>query len=188
MSKSAQVNRAAECHWCASGKAINVGMALASLGVNCHTLSPAGGWSGQAMRAEFAERKLAATWTATESRRAVCSTILNEADGSATELVGNAAALSEAELADFQAKYYELVAKSEFAVLTGSLPAGTPPTFYRSLLERTACPVVLDVRGPELLAALECKPRVVKPNRESWHRRSVDCCPTTPAYGWPCAS
>jgi len=50
-------------------------------------------------------------------------------------------------------------------VLTGSLPTGTSTTFYRTLLGRTGCPVVLDARGPELLAALVCKPRVVKPNR-----------------------
>jgi len=32
-------------------------------------------------------------------------------------------------------------------------------------MKGTTCPVVLDARGPELLAALECRPRVVKPNR-----------------------
>jgi fructose-1-phosphate kinase PfkB-like protein len=52
--RAGEVNRAAEVHWCASGKAINVGVALAALRAPVHTLSPAGGWSGQAMRAEFA--------------------------------------------------------------------------------------------------------------------------------------
>ena len=160
-----EVNRAAEVHWCASGKAINVGMALAALDVPTHTLSPAGGWSGAAMRAEFAERGLSAAWSPTAAATRVCTTVLNEADGVSTELVENAAALTEVELADFQTKYHELAAHAKMAVLTGSLPTGTPTTFYRSLMERSACPVVMDARGPELLAALSLRPRVVKPNR-----------------------
>jgi 1-phosphofructokinase family hexose kinase len=161
-----EVNRAAEVHWCASGKAINVGMALAALGVPAHTLSPAGGWSGSALRAEFVERGLKATWTPTLAGTRVCTTVLNEADGKSTELVGNAAAMTETELADFQTKYQVLAAQAQMVVLTGSLPTGTPAMFYQGLLEGTACPVVLDARGPELLATLAFKPRVVKPNRE----------------------
>lgn len=161
-----EVNRAAEVHWCASGKAINVGMALAALDVPAHTLSPAGGWSGQAMRAEFAERQLPATWTPTATATRVCTTLLNGADGAATELVENAAALTEAELSHFATRYHDLIGRANFAVLTGSLPTGTPPTFYQALLEQPKCPVLLDARGPELLAALAGKPRVVKPNRE----------------------
>jgi tagatose 6-phosphate kinase len=59
-----------------------------------------------------------------------------------------------------------LASRAKFAVLTGSLPKGTSITFYAELLSSTACPVLLDVRGPELLQALVYRPRVVKPNRE----------------------
>src|SRR5262249_52667804 len=90
----------------------------------------------------------------------------DEHAGLSTELVENAAALTERELADYLAEYQKLARQAKLAVLTGSLPQGTPVTFYRSLLERAPCPVVLDARGPELLAALELKPRVVKPNRD----------------------
>ena len=140
-----EVNRAVEVHWCASGKAINVGMALAALDVAEHTLSPAGGWTGQAMREEFAGRRLPATWVSTAAPTRVCTTILNEADGASTELVENAAALTEAELSDFATTYHDLIGQADFAVLTGSLPNGTPTTFYRTLLERTKCPVMRKV-------------------------------------------
>jgi tagatose 6-phosphate kinase len=161
-----EVNRAAEVHWCASGKAINAGMALAALGAQAHTLSPAGGWSGQAIQAEFAERGLMATWTPTAAATRICTTILDDHAGTSTELVENAAALSNEELDDFLARYHVLAKRAEAVVLTGSLPKGTPTTFYNTLLEQTECPVVLDARGPELEAALACRPRVVKPNRE----------------------
>lgn len=164
--RSGEVNRAAEVHGCASGKAINAGMALAALGAPAHTLSPAGGWPGQALRAEFAERGLAATWIATGAATRICTTILDESAGTSTELVENAAALSEAELAEFAGGFRTLAGQANAVVLTGSLPKGTPSGFYQALLERTSCPVVLDARGPELLAALACRPSVVKPNRE----------------------
>jgi 1-phosphofructokinase family hexose kinase len=157
-----EVNRAAEVQWCASGKVINVGIALAALNVPSHTLSPAGGWSGAAMRAEFADRRLDATWIPTATSTRICTTLLDQATATSTELVENAAS----ELDGFLAKYHDIVEGAQTVVLTGSLPADTPTTFYRDLSERTKCPVVLDARGPELLAALSCKPRVVKPNRE----------------------
>jgi tagatose 6-phosphate kinase len=160
-----EVNRAAETHWCASGKVVNVGLALASLGVESQLLAPAGGWSGQALRTEIADLGMPATWTPTAAGTRVCTTILS-GDGAATELVENAAALSDAERGDFLERYRALAEHVDMAVLTGSLPGGTPATFYRTLVEQTACPVVLDARGPELLATLACKPRVVKPNRE----------------------
>src|SRR5690606_8054196 len=54
-------------------------------------------------------------------------------------------------------------------VLTGSLPPvddlGRPTALWSRLLAGGP-PVILDVRGPELLAALPHKPRLVKPNRE----------------------
>lgn len=160
-----EVNRAMETRWCASGKVLNVGMALASLEVPSHTLAPVGGWSGAAIRTEFAERRLSATWTHTDAPTRICTTLLVD-DGVTTELVENAAALTSAEYEAYLAEYQRLAPDASTVVMTGSLPKATPTTFYRDLLERTPCQAVLDVRGPELLAALPAKPRVVKPNRE----------------------
>ncbi len=157
-----EVNRARAVHWCASGKNVNVGLALAALEAEARTLSPLGGWSGRAIADEVRSGR----WTASRAPTRVCTTLLDEAAGTATELVENAAPLTEDELAEFVAAYREEAARAEMVVLTGSLPQGTPATFYRDLLRETPCPAVLDVRGPELLAALECRPRVVKPNRE----------------------
>jgi tagatose 6-phosphate kinase len=172
-----EVNRAREVAWCPSGKNINVGMALAALGEEAATLSPLGGRTGQAIAHEFTQRGLAGRWTTMAAPTRVCTTLLDRATATTTELVQNAGPLSEAELGEFRAAYRETAARADVVVLTGSLPHGTPATFYRELLRNTGCPVVLDGRGPELLAALECRPRVVKPNREELGMtvsRSVD--------------
>ena len=83
-----------------------------------------------------------------------------------TELVENGRPLGPDELDAFRRAYTEEAARAKVVVLTGSLPAGVPTSFYRELVERTPCPVVLDFRGEGLLSTLDLKPLVVKPNRE----------------------
>ena len=120
---------------------------------------------------EQIDRELAALgvprrWVVTRSATRVCTTILDRTTGTMTELVENGRPLASEELDEFRRAYAEEAAKASVAVLTGSLPTGTPERFYRELVERTPCPVVLDFRGPGLLATLDCRPLVVKPNRE----------------------
>jgi fructose-1-phosphate kinase PfkB-like protein len=83
-----------------------------------------------------------------------------------TELVENGRPLSPEELDAYRQAYAEEAAKASILVLTGSLPTGTPGSYYRELLERTPCPAVLDFRGEGLAACLDLKPLVIKPNRE----------------------
>ncbi|HEY2840287.1 MAG TPA: PfkB family carbohydrate kinase, partial [Pirellulales bacterium] len=162
-----EVNRASESHWCASGKVLNVGLGLHSLGAESLTISPTGGPGGEMIEREFRDRgaPLAAIRSTHATR--VCTTILDRATRVTTELVEAAPPLSPAELAEFTTRFATAAPQASALVLTGSLPAGTPPTFYRDLLRAApAVPAILDARGPELLAALDCRPLVVKPNRE----------------------
>lgn len=164
--REGEVNRAVEAAWCASGKVINVGIALAELGAEAQSVALVGGETGEQIRREFALHGRAAQWVATSRATRVCTTILDAQSGRTTELVENAAAVSEAELECFCAAYASAVTQARVAVLTGSLPAGTPGTFYRELLAATPCPVVADFRGKELLLALERGLWLAKPNRE----------------------
>lgn len=171
-----EVNRASAVHWCASGKVLNVGMALHTLGAESNTLALVGGPARDAIEREFSTCGVPHRWIPSQSATRVCTTILDTGildtgildtgAGVTTELVENAQPVSAVELAAFSAAYAELAQRADVVVLTGSLPAGTPTTFYRDLLGHTPRRVVLDARGESLLAALEMKPFVVKPNRE----------------------
>jgi tagatose 6-phosphate kinase len=218
-----EVNRAREVHWCASGKVLNVGLALHSLlsspplskggqggsrqaqvilpnqaerspgerdtrgqggarggeiencklkndGVVARTLALVGGHSGEAIRREFAELGVSSRWIISQTPTRVCTTILDRESGQTTELVENAGAISPHELDAFREAYFEEAARADVVVLTGSLPAGVPTTFYRDLIQKTPGRVVLDTQGEPLLGALECRPFVVKPNREELRR------------------
>lgn len=161
-----EVNRAAEVTWCASGKAINVAWALHSLGALVTLVSTAGGLTGASLRRDVDQQGIHATWVETLAATRVCTTILNAAEAVITELVENAPAVAEAELEAFRRAYLNLVPHAQLVVLTGSLPAGAPTSFYRELLEETRCPAILDFRGRELCDALPLRPFLVKPNRE----------------------
>ncbi|MDB5339610.1 MAG: lacC [Planctomycetaceae bacterium] len=160
-----EVNRATEVHCCASGKVLNVGVALHHLGASSRTLAAGGGWSLAAMQADLQQLGVPCRWITTSVPTRVCTTVLDSGGQMTTELVENSGVFSADELAQYQHAYLEEAAAAEVVVLSGSLPINAPETYYRDLVARTPGRVVLDVRGIELLHALHSKPFLVKPNR-----------------------
>lgn len=165
-----EVNRAARSLACASGKVLNVARALHTLGASCRCISPAGGNTGQALREDFRNAGIPATWIETQSGTRVCTTVIDSSTGTVTELVENAGAMREEELNSFTVAARAAAEEAEAVVLTGSLPQGTPAGILAELLASFSCPAVLDIRGPELRAALPHRPLLVKPNREELGR------------------
>jgi 1-phosphofructokinase family hexose kinase len=171
-----EVNRAREAHWCASGKVFNAGIALHLLGGPSMTLAPVGGLNLVPIEREFKGKNIDHRWVVTRAATRVCTTIIDCGSGTLggvsrpapiiTELVENGQPLTAEELGEFRRAYVEEAAKAEIAILIGSLPVGTPDSYYRDLLALTPCPAILDFRGPGLLSCLDLRPLVVKPNRE----------------------
>jgi 1-phosphofructokinase family hexose kinase len=162
-----EVNRARSAHWCASGKVLNVGLALHSLGARARTLSLCGsGPAGAALRQDFERLGVDVRWVDTVAPMRVCTTILDEATGRTTELVENAPPITRDEVADFRAAYRDEVRRASLVVLTGSLPSGAGEDLFSELLAGFETPALLDVRGRSLTAALPLRPRLIKPNRE----------------------
>jgi 1-phosphofructokinase family hexose kinase len=192
-----EVNRAREVRWCASGKVINAGLALHRLlnhpplskhgpgGVaspkptgdeqavpRCasRTLTLVGGLTGEALRRDLAELEVPVHLIDTASATRVCTTILDRQTGTTTELVENVGPIDDEELRRFKEAYRAEARAAEVVVLTGSFPAGAPTTLYRELLEGTPGRAVVDAQGEPLLAALDRRPFMVKPNREELGR------------------
>jgi 1-phosphofructokinase family hexose kinase len=161
-----EVNRAREAHWCASGKVFNAGIAVHRLGGPSLTLATVGGPPWELIEREFDAMGVPHRFVVTQAATRVCTTIIDRAGGKITELVENGRPLGAEELDAFHRAYAEEVARADAVVLIGSLPAGTPTTYYRDLVAVTPCPAVLDFRGEGLLSVLDREPLVVKPNRE----------------------
>ena len=160
------VNRASEVYWCASGKVFNAGIAAHRLGGPSLTLAPVGGLHLVQIEREFKTKSIPRRWVVTRASTRVCTTIIDRASGKITELVEDGRPLAAAELDAFRRGYAEEAARADVAILIGSLPVDTPASFYRELVQRTPCPVVCDFRREGLMAVLDLKPFLVKPNRE----------------------
>jgi tagatose 6-phosphate kinase len=145
---------------------LNVGVALHLLESKSRVLSIVGGSARGALDSDLGTLGVSRRWVETAAETRTCITILDQESGQATELVENAGQLSADELARFHDAFTEELAAADFAILTGSLPAGAPSGFFRELLGHARCPTLLDIRGPELLLTLDCRPLVIKPNRE----------------------
>lgn len=161
-----QVNRAKRSVWCGSGKVLNVGASLCHLGANTVTLSPVGGATGQQIKADFLQKDIQARWIETEHDTRVCTTILDESTGIATELVENSAPITEHELDRYSTAFDETARNARYVVFSGSLPKGVPSLFPKQLLKSTNAQLILDIRGDELKSSLSLHPLLVKPNRE----------------------
>jgi 1-phosphofructokinase family hexose kinase len=96
-----------------------------------------------------------------------------------TELVENAGAVSEAEVAAFRQAFAEELTSARLLVLIGTLPPGLPPTIYREMTAAAVArglPVIVDAQGAALRHALEAHPLLVKPNRhELGATLDMDC-------------
>ena len=165
-----EVNRAREVHWCASGKVFNAGIAAHHLGGPSRTLAPVGGPPLGQIRQELDELGLPRRLVITSAATRVCTTLIDRSTGTITELVQNGRPLLGTELDEFLQAYAEEAKEAGAAIIIGSLPVGTPESFYRELVERTPCPAILDFRGEGLLSVLDVEPYVVKPNREELAR------------------
>ncbi len=146
-----EVNRAREHVCCASGKVVNVAVALAHLGADSQMISLGGGDTGAAIGRELASLGVRHQLIKMHWATRVCTT-LQEADcGRTTELVQNAGPVTADELAAFAGAFAAAAHDAQWLVLTGSLPAGVPPELFHDLLGRTAAQCVLDIRGDDLL-------------------------------------
>jgi tagatose 6-phosphate kinase len=163
--QTGRVNRARSVQSCASGKVLNVGRALHSLGAPQQTLSVVGSGTGELIASDLARLDIAARLIESKQPTRVCTTILDRSTMQTTELVENSARLSADVLEQYREAFRDEVAKADFAVVSGSLPEETPAGFYRDLIADSGSRTILDARGPELIEALAIRPLLVKPNR-----------------------
>jgi 1-phosphofructokinase family hexose kinase len=150
------------------GKATDVSWILGRLGVPNLATGFAAGYTGRQMVKMLEERGSATrfVWTGGESRR---NTIIVAQDGQAqSTFTVSTLEVSARHLVKFNQVFQESLKKANCLVLGGSLPRGVPTSFFKNLIEIAraySIPVLLDASGSGLLAGLEGKPDLIKPNR-----------------------
>lgn len=174
-------NRATAVAGRAGGKAVNVARLLHDLGEDVRLVLPVGGHTGDEVlldldRAGIRHSVVAST---AETRRTV--TVVSDETGDAT-VVNEAGRLPE--WPALLERVGSLVPESAAVVVSGSLPVGAPGDAFAQLVAEATgrgLPVVVDTSGPALLAALEARPTLVKPNLDELRAVTGDGDPRTGA-------
>lgn len=159
------------------GKGVNVARVLHQLGHPTLATGFAAGATGRRLRAELAGAGIresffgcdaadrAVDQWAAQTRRTL--TIIETGTGRATMLAEPGPAAGSVDWPALLEHLGSLIADADVVVLSGSLPAAVPPDAYRVLVHEAHAhdvPVIVDADGAALVAALDARPDLVKPN------------------------
>ena len=150
------------------GKGINVSRALASHGIPTRAVVTVGGAEGEHLVALLRDTGIEIVPVPIQGAIRSNITVV-EPDGTTTKFNEPGAQLTAGELEAVIAAIRDAVESADWLVASGSLPAGTPPTFYAdlvALLAGSGTSVAVDTSGPALEAVLAAGPTLVKPNRD----------------------
>ena len=150
------------------GKGINVSRALAAHGLPTRAVVTLGGAEGEHLITLL--RDTGIEIVPVRIGGAIRSNItVAEPDGTTTKFNEPGAQLSPEELAAVFAAVSGAVESADWLVASGSLPTGTPATFYADLVRMLAgsgTRVAVDTSGAALKSVLPAGPTLVKPNRD----------------------
>lgn len=162
------VNRAVRVETHAGGKASNLAMALAVLGDKAYVGGFNGGTAGRLAAADVTARGAIPAFTKINAETRTCSSIVDLAKGSVTELVQEFPAVTDDDLARFTRKMLALLPKCAGMTISGTLPKVFPQDSYipfGTKATKLGIPWLIDSHKAPLLSALPCHPTVAKLNR-----------------------
>lgn len=160
-----EVNRIRSVRVDMGGKGVNVAVVARRLGLDALCIGCMGEQGAQHFTRLMDEEGLPHRFlTVPGAVRANLKVVSRDGKG-VTELNEPGAPLSGKAMEDFFALAKEEAARSEYVVLTGSLPPGCPDDTYGELIRAmggTRC--ILDAGGPVLRLGAEAGPFLIKPN------------------------
>jgi tagatose 6-phosphate kinase len=162
------VNRAATTLDGAAGKSINVAKVLKILGEQPLATGFLGGDRGEFLRRELTAKNIAQDFFTVAARTRECATVIDEADGTVTELVEESSAVTPQDFESLLAVIQRRMPQCKAAVMSGTIVRGGPVDFYAQcvrMANEAGALSVVDAQGPALIEALKAQPTLVKPNR-----------------------
>lgn len=166
-----EVNRALQAVALPGGKAAHVAMALKALGANPVWMGFLGGATGKDVSRGLQALGIETIEIPTQAPTRVNLEIIEDS-GRITEILEPGTPPSSEEQDEMLHELAEGISsrwKRPLAAFSGSLPPGTDPNFYVSLIEtakRARSTVFLDTSGKSLEATIGAHPDFVKPNRK----------------------
>ncbi|MFT3786205.1 MAG: hexose kinase [Tepidisphaeraceae bacterium] len=163
-----EVNRTADVREYAAGKAPNVARAARTMGGEPLVLGFVGGHRATPMRESLDAENIRHAFLDVASPLRLCTTIVDDATGSATELVEEASPVTHADGEALLVALERQLRDQRVLVISGALVKGLDPDFTArcvQLARDAGVMTVLDGSGEALRLALPHRPAVVKVNR-----------------------
>lgn len=161
------LNRIKEIRTDAGGKGINVAKVLKQFDTGVNALGLAAGYQGQVIRDQLEKLGIQASMIEASGETRVNLKVVDESTKQTTELNEPGFTVDAELLEQFQSLFKSKAAEASVIVLGGSLPPGTPPDYYRSLIESARAQgirTILDADGEALAHGVEAAPFAIKPN------------------------
>lgn len=160
-----EVNRARQVVESAAGKSLNTARALAVLGTQAQTAGFNGGETGRAINGFLKAYGVTSALTPMNADTRVCTTLIDRAAGTVTELVEEAPDPGRTAVARFVRKNVRLMREASTLVISGTLPPFVGDDFYVGFVRaaaRAGVPVVIDSQKAALINVLFERPLVAK--------------------------
>jgi 1-phosphofructokinase family hexose kinase len=159
--------RASDSAWGMGGKATDVSWILGKLGVPTRALGFAAGQNGRRMEKMLREGGVETdfVWVDGETR---LNTVLVVAGEGQSTITSPSLAVAPEQLSELASRYQSALEGATCVAMGGSLPQGVPIDFYAEAITRAhkrGVPVIFDSSGPSLLAGLQSRPNLIKPNQ-----------------------
>jgi tagatose 6-phosphate kinase len=159
-----EVNRAIEVTEYSSGKAINVARVLTQIGEAALAAGFVGGRRGDFLEQDLAHWRVPNENVRVSGHTRLCTTEIDRAAGTVTELVEEAGPASSEEWTELLARVDSHLPRATCLVFSGTQAGGGPEDLCDRWANR-GVPVIVDTRGPALRRALRTPGCIVKVNR-----------------------
>ena len=163
-----EVNRARQVVESAAGKALNTARALVTLGMPAETAGFNGGETGRRVLGFLKARGVGAhALTPMKAPTRICSTLIDQAGGTVTELVEESPAPGPAAVKRVVCENLKRTSGASMLVISGTLPPFVADDFYAGFVRSAAqagIPVVIDSHKTALVNVLFERPLLAKLN------------------------
>ena len=159
------VNRAVHVQSTPGGKGVNVAAALADYGFHVTATGFLGAKNTSPFEALFAARGITDAFVRLPGQTRTGIKIVDSLRNQTTDINAPGISPTAVDLDRLRERLASL--NSRWFVIAGSLPPGVDPAFYRELVtlgKEAGGKVAVDTSGEALLAAIEAKPNLIKPN------------------------
>ena len=163
-----EVNRASmPMHIDASGKGLNVIRVLGQLETPSVCLTQLGGPRVEEYLSLCKKQDMHVHPVLCDASIRTCTTVINKAAGTSTELVENAHEVGPETDKAMRKAFSELVKNHDALIISGTKAPGFAADLFPWMVEearKNGLLVIIDIKGSELKACLEKRPDIIKPN------------------------